>query len=104
MTERIEFAFSGSFQGAFRDIPLRRGESITDVVVLENGLAYQPGANTALGSTDEPGKYGVEDRGNAMRVVWHYRAADEARTFDIRYRVNGVTVIYDDVVDVNWKV
>ena len=74
------------------------------MVVLEDGVAYQPGANTALGSEDEPGTYGVEDRGSVMRVVWHYRAADEARTFDIRYRVNGVTVIYDDVVDVNWKV
>ena len=39
-----------------------------------------------------------------MRVVWHYRAADENRTFDIVYRVLGAVVIYDDVVDVNWKV
>ena len=39
-----------------------------------------------------------------IRVVWHYRASDETRTFAIRYRVTGVTVAYDDVVDVNWKV
>ncbi len=35
--ENITFAFSGSFTGAFRDIPLRDGESIDDVLVLEGG-------------------------------------------------------------------
>jgi hypothetical protein len=102
ITEQIQFDFSGPFQGAFRDIPLRRGESISDVVVIENGVPYEPGANTTLGSTGDPGTYGVEDRGNVARVVWHYRAADEARTFAIQYRVTGVAVAYDDVVVVNW--
>ena len=104
VTERLDFAFSGTFQGAYRDVPLRRGETITDVVVSENAIDYRPGAPTALGSTGDPSSYGVEDRGNAVRVVWHYRASDEVRTFVIRYRVTGVTVAYDDVVDVNWKV
>ena len=104
VTERLDFAFSEMFQGAYRDIPLRRGETITDVVVSENEMDYRLGAPTALGSTGDPSSYGVEDRGNLVRVVWHYRASDEVRTFVIRYRVTGVTVAYDDVVDVNWKV
>jgi uncharacterized membrane protein len=104
VTERLDFAFSGVFQGANRDIPLLRGEAISDVVVSENGTDYQPGAPTALGSSGDPGSYGVEERGSEVRVVWHYRASDEERTFVIRYRISGATVIYDDVVDVNWKV
>ena len=39
-----------------------------------------------------------------MRVVWHYRALNEQRTFTIRYRFRGLAVAYDDVVDVNLQV
>ncbi len=39
-----------------------------------------------------------------MRIVWHYRAADEARTFVVSYRFRGLAVAYDDVVDVNLRV
>jgi len=104
VTERITFAFSGPFSGAYRDIPLRRGEAITEVTVLENGVAYHPGASTVLGSSGDPGTYGVEDRGSVVRVVWHYAAVDEERIFTIRYRMTGVAVVYDDVVDVDFQV
>src|SRR5688500_15944803 len=39
-----------------------------------------------------------------MRIVWHYRASNEERTFRIGYRLRGVAVAYDDVVDVNLQV
>ena len=39
-----------------------------------------------------------------MRVVWHFQAAGEARTYTISYRFRGLAVAYDDVVDVNLKV
>ena len=42
--------------------------------------------------------------GRTRRIVWHYQALDEARTFRSRYRLSGVAVAYDDVVDVNLKV
>ncbi len=45
-----------------------------------------------------------QERGSAARVVWHYRATDEVRTFTIKYRMVGLAVAYDDVVDVNFKV
>jgi pimeloyl-ACP methyl ester carboxylesterase len=34
---------------------------------------------------------------NRYRVVWHYTATDELRTFTLTYRLTGVTVAYDDV-------
>ena len=42
--------------------------------------------------------------GHSVRVVWHYGALDELRTFDVHYRLSGVAVAYDDVVDVNLQV
>jgi uncharacterized membrane protein len=102
--EDITFSFSGAFSGAYRDIPLRAGESIDHVLVSENGQAFRPGGNTKLGSSDTPGKYGVERDSGKVRVVWHYQALDEQRTFSITYRFRGLAVAYDDVVDVNMKV
>ncbi len=99
--ERITFAYDGSFTGAYRDIPLRDGESISDVQVLEDRRAYTPGGCTELGCSSPPGTFGVTNTGDGIRVVWHYSAANEQRTFDITYRIKGLTVAYDDVVDVN---
>ena len=99
--ERITFAYDGSFSGAYRDIPLRDGESITDVQVIENRSSYTPGGCTELGCSSPPGTFGVTNLGDGIRVVWHYSATNEQRTFEISYRLKGVTVAYDDVVDVN---
>ncbi len=104
ITEELEFAFDGEFRGAFRDIPLRSGESITNLRVFEGGTEFTPGAPTALGSDGDPNTFGLEHRGDTVRIVWHYRAADENRTFTLQYRLEGATRVYDDVVDVNWKV
>jgi uncharacterized membrane protein len=104
VTEHITFAFQGPFQGAYRDIPMQAGESVVDVRVSEGGTSYRPGAPTRLGSTGEPGTFGVEDLGSTMRVVWHYRATDEVRVFTISYGMTGVSEAHDDVVDVYFQV
>lgn len=102
--EHITFAFSGSFSGAFREVPLQPGEAIDDVAVLEGGTAYAPGAPARIGSSGSPGTFGTARTGSGLRIVWHYSASNEARTFTVRYRLRGLTTVYDDVVDVNLKI
>ena len=102
--ERIQYAFSGPFTGGYREIPLREGETIAGVSVRENGRVYRPGGCTELGCSSPAGTFGVADVGSRTRIVWHYAATDEVRTFDIRYTLRGLAVAYDDVVDVNVKV
>ena len=102
--EDITFSFSGSFSGAYRDIPVRRGERVDLVSVSEGGRRYQPGGNTALGSFDQPAGTASSANTQRVRVVWHYRAFNERRGFTIRYRFRGLAVAYDDVVDVNLQV
>ena len=104
VTEDITFAFSGDFSGAFREIPLRKGEAIDQVAVLQAGRAYRPGACAELGCDDDPDTFGTTGTEKGLRIVWHYRASNEARSFRVRYRVRGLAVAYDDVVDVNLKV
>ena len=102
--ESISFDFVGDFEGAFREIPLREGESVDAIAVAEGGEAYRPGASAELGSSGAPGTFGVARLDDAVRIVWHYRASSERRTFLVRYRVRGLAIAYDDVVDVNLKV
>ncbi|MBD0330714.1 MAG: DUF2207 domain-containing protein, partial [Thermoleophilia bacterium] len=104
ISERLTFSFSGSFQGAYREIPLRAGERLDRVAVAEGGTSYRPGAPTGLGSTGAPHTFGVARAGKGVRIVWHYRATDERRVFTVSYRLSGLAVAYDDVVDVNLQV
>ncbi|MEX2464263.1 MAG: DUF2207 domain-containing protein, partial [Gaiellaceae bacterium] len=102
--EDISFVYDGSFSGGFREIPLREGEEITDVFVAEGGTRYAPGAPTEIGSVGEDRTFGVARLDDGARIVWHYRAFSELRTFTIGYTLRGLAVAYDDVVDVNLKV
>lgn len=113
VTEELTFDFTGNFSGAYRDIPLAGGVRATNVQVSEEGRRYQPGGNTTLGSYDRDGTFGAvpiklpDDDGGptaGFRVVWHYSAQDEERTFTVRYDVTGAAVAHDDVVDVPWVV
>ncbi|MFN8112192.1 MAG: DUF2207 domain-containing protein [Solirubrobacterales bacterium] len=103
--ESLPFDFTGKFSGAYRDIPLEPGVRITTAEVRDAVEGrYRPGGNTALGSFDRPGTFGTRQDPDGLRVVWHYSAADETRTFDLIYRVTGATKVHDDVVDVGWNV
>ncbi|MEX1357540.1 MAG: DUF2207 domain-containing protein, partial [Gaiellaceae bacterium] len=100
VTERITYEFDGDFSGAYRDIPLRAGEAVTHVAVSEGSTGYRPGGCTELGCTSPAGTFGIERSASRVRIVWHYQASSERRTFTVEYRLAGLAVAYDDVVDV----
>jgi hypothetical protein len=102
--EQIEYSFDGFFSGAYREIPLTKGESISDVSVRENGTVFRPGGCTDLGCSSPAGTFGIAHLGGKDRIVWHYSALDESKTFEIHYRLSGLAVAYDDIVDVNLDV
>ena len=70
----------------------------------EGGTQYTRGGSTKLGSIDRSDTFNYEDNGKRVRIVWHFLAAGEPRTYTVSYRFRGLTVAYDDVVDVNLKV
>jgi uncharacterized membrane protein len=108
VVERLTYEYDGHFEGSYRDIELLHGETVSDVQVSTGGDYYEPGGNTALGSHDRPGVFGVDvadfGRESRARIVWHYRATDEVRTYTIAYRVDKAAVAYDDVIDIGWTV
>ncbi|MCB1247105.1 MAG: DUF2207 domain-containing protein, partial [Acidimicrobiia bacterium] len=104
VTENITFDFSGSFSGAYRDIPIRPGETISDIVVSDAGGPYRLGGCTDLGCFSPAGTYGYVQYLDVVRIVWHHDSTDVARTFTIDYVMEGVATAYADVLDVNLQV
>ena len=102
VAERI--TIGGAYHGAYRDIPLRKGESIDRIRVSEGGTRYTRGGSTKLGSIDRSDTFNYEINGKRVRIVWHFLAAGEPHTYTIAYRFKGLTVVHDDVVDVNLRV
>jgi uncharacterized membrane protein len=74
------------------------------VSVAEGSKQYRPGASAVLGGFGLPDSFGIEESSKLERIVWHFAAADQERTFTITYRFRGLAVAYDDVVDVNLRV
>lgn len=114
VTEELTYDFDGQFSGAYRDIGLAEGMRASNVQVSEAGQNFEPGGATGLGSFDRPGRFGTEELTisrpdgdgptKGFRVVWHYRANSEDRTFVVSYDVSGATRAYDDVIYVPWAV
>jgi uncharacterized membrane protein len=104
VTENITYSFSGDFSGGYREIPLRVGESISNVSVSEGGRAYAPGAPTEIGSSGAPNSFGWTPIPDGVRIVWHYSAAWEQRTFTVNYTLHNFVTAYRDVADFNMKV
>ena len=104
--ERITYAFSGPFSGGYRDIPVRKGESVARRAGARGRAPRTGRAAASSSAAPTPAGHVRRRRASAAatRVVWHYAANNEARTFEIRYALRGVAVAYDDVVDVNLQV
>ena len=53
--EQLTFVFDGSYVAAYRDIPMRPGEAILQIGVLEEGRGYQMGGCTTYGCSSPAG-------------------------------------------------
>ncbi|HVL65206.1 MAG TPA: DUF2207 domain-containing protein, partial [Actinomycetota bacterium] len=104
VVEHLTYSFSGDFSGAYREIPLRAGEAIDEIGVAEGTTMYGAGAPTEIGSSGAPQTYGATPIPGGHRIVWHYAASNEMRTFTVSYTLRGVAVAHSDVVDVNLRV
>ncbi|MBN2409563.1 MAG: DUF2207 domain-containing protein [Candidatus Aminicenantes bacterium] len=94
--EHRTFHFEGSFSAAWYTLPLssnRGGErysiSVEDFRVEDEG--------------GRPLKTEESTPGGSYRAEWFFRAADEQRTFRIRYRIRGGVLSYPDVSELYWK-
>jgi len=95
--EDLTFAFSGSYTYAFRDIPLKRGETLRQFAITDSGNNYHRETG------QRPYTYIIEDTRDGVRVTWYYRAQDEQRTFNMRYVIGGAVKRHADVGELYFK-
>ena len=95
--EEITYDFSGSFSFAYRDIPLKSGESVSDVVVSETGRSF---TNT---TNKQPRTFFTTKSDSTVRVTWYFDASNVTRTFELDYKVSGVIQRYSDVAVLYFK-
>ena len=89
------FDFEGSFSTAWYTLPLsveRKGYRY-DTAIEQFEVRDQNGQKLPLEASTSNGVYKAE---------WNFRAADEQRTFQIRYRIRGGIVSYPDVSELYW--
>jgi uncharacterized membrane protein len=106
VSERLAIEFDGSWEAAYRDILLKKGEKISEVSVREGDRPFRPGGCTFEGCVDAAGTFGVAQTpgGDGIRIVWHHKTSDQTRTFTVSYRVEDALVAYTDVLDLEWQV
>ena len=90
VSETRTYSFNGSFSFAYRDMPLGGPVDFENFEVLEDGRPYERSGSEA------PGTYSVESTSGRIRVTWHYRASNESRTFEFRYRARDAVVRHED--------
>jgi uncharacterized membrane protein len=89
------FDFEGSFSAAWYTLPLsveRKGYRY-DTAIEQFEVRDQNGQKLPFEVSTSNGVYKAE---------WNFRAADEQRTFQIRYRIRGGIVSYPDVSELYW--
>jgi len=95
--EYLTFEFRGRFSWASLWIPLsaRRSQPGLKVQITDFRVADEQDQELPLETVVEQNKF---------QARWRFQAANERRTFHLRYKVNGAILDYDDVSELYWQV
>ena len=94
--EAITFDFDGRFRYVFRTIPLKPGESISEIRVVDDSHSL------IESSSQKPGTYQVKRSSSRVEIRWNFQARNEERTFRLDYTVNGAIRKHLDVAELWW--
>ena len=102
VSETLTLRYNGGpFTFAFRDLPNRRLDGITNITVADAEGAYQQVTDE---ESTQPRTFSVFTEDGAQRVRWVYPpTSDTTRTFTLRYDVAGAVRRYSDTDEVWWS-
>jgi uncharacterized membrane protein YgcG len=105
VVEDRQFVYSGSFQGAFYELPLRDGQRVTlNRITDDMQTSYRPGECSPDGTKD-PGAYTVQADDDLFTVTWCWDPppTDTIRTITLDYTVSGAGVRHEDASELYWQ-
>ena len=97
VSEKRTYTFDGAYTHAYRELPRPGPVFFDDFKVLEGGEPY------ALSESKQPGTCTISETSDKIRVTWYYRARNETRTFEFRYRASNAVERYEDAAVLYFK-
>ncbi len=89
----MEFSYSGKFSYAYRDIELKRLESISDIQVWDGVYNKQLMGN----------KVEILKGWNSAKIKWYYDLSDTTYKWILKYRVNGGIGNFENHDELYWN-
>jgi uncharacterized membrane protein len=100
VTEHRTVDFNGTYSGLYQWINKQPGQQITDIVVMEQGQAYEFNSGNEFGPA---GTYLVKDNEDSAYIDWSFDATDEQRIFTLKYKVINAVKLHNDVAELYYQ-
>jgi uncharacterized membrane protein YgcG len=101
VSETQVIQFTGTYQQGYRLVPLDRTTGVTDIGVSEtiDGRSIPYGRGTG-----RPNTYSTSTTADGLQIDWWFPpTTNAARTFAVRYTVDGAVRIYDAGDQLQWR-
>ena len=99
VSETQNFDFKGEYHKGWRSILMDGIDEVTDISVTDNGTGKSlVKSNHSLDKTDPDswGKYYVSKNDGRTNIEWYYDAADEKKSWTLKYKIHGLIGFYND--------
>jgi len=100
VTEHRTTTFQGSYLGLNYWILTQQPTRIRNMSVEENGIPYDFNPGETEGPT---GTFYIVEKPGRFFVDWSFEATNETRTFTLRYIVENVVMVHDDVAELYFQ-
>lgn len=108
ITERIQYNFSGSFNGVVRDVDYSETDGIDYIQVFAeswDGSQKEFSLNSSdLDAEGPTGTYNLQHDNELARFKVYERTEDAAKTFIYKYTLKNVVTKYNDIAEFNRKI
>ncbi|MDW7649725.1 MAG: DUF2207 domain-containing protein [Bacillota bacterium] len=100
VTEQRTASFNGTYRGMYLRIKTQGATRVSEMSVAENGKPYTYNPGTSEGP---PGTYYTIEEPDRFFVDWSFLAADQTRTFTLRYRIENVVLVHQDTAELYFQ-
>ena len=105
VTEERTFAFSGSYNGIYWDVPqgTYEGRDIRATIRQVSATAKAGETGLAQAASGTAGTYQQEDEDDCVHLTIHWPSQDEQVVFSVTYELSGLCARWSDTAELYWQ-
>ncbi len=106
VSEKIKLNFTGEYNQAWRQIPVRKFDAITDISVVDSETGKPLDFHSKKLDKTKPeswGKYTWDRKDGNYNIEWYYDLADTSHEWIVKYRVHGGLGFYKNHDELYWN-